>query len=257
MILDRVRHQKPGQPGRQTEDRCGTPNGPCRDETWSAGTTDKGSGRGHLLAQALTRETIELGALEPLDDEIAAGHFSGLFDWLRQNVHAVAATVSMPELIRNATGKPLSFEGVSFIRIKDGKIANLQYSRYWAQKQGKRAIGSPGNLLVAGGTKSTAELVAGTQKGILVTRTWYIRMVDPQTVLLTGLTRDGTFYIENGQIKHPVKNFRFNESPVIMLNNIEELGKSVRISGDESPFTMMIPPMKLRDFTFTSLSDAV
>ena len=141
--------------------------------------------------------------------------------------------------------------------VENGKIANLEYSRFWAQKQGKRAIGSPGNLLVAGGTKSTAELVAGTQKGILVTRTWYIRMVDPQTVLLTGLTRDGTFYIENGQIKHPVKNFRFNESPVIMLNNIEELGKPVRVAGDESSFVMMIPPMKLRDFTFTSLSDAV
>ena len=141
--------------------------------------------------------------------------------------------------------------------VENGKVVNLEYSRFWAQKQGKRAIGSPGNLLVAGGDKSTAELVAGTQKGILVTRTWYIRMVDPQTVLLTGLTRDGTFYIENGQLKYPVKNFRFNESPVIMLNNIEELGKPVRVAGDESSFVMMIPPMKLRDFTFTSLSDAV
>ncbi|MEO8673191.1 MAG: metallopeptidase TldD-related protein, partial [Tahibacter sp.] len=96
-----------------------------------------------------------------------------------------------------------------------------------------------------------------TKKGILVTRTWYIRMVDPQTVLLTGLTRDGTFYIENGEIKYPIKNFRFNESPVIMLNNIEEIGKPVRVGDDESPFAMMIPPLKIRDFTFTSLSDAV
>ncbi|UBB26766.1 TldD/PmbA family protein [Pseudoxanthomonas japonensis] len=141
--------------------------------------------------------------------------------------------------------------------VENGKIANLDYSRFWAQKQGKRAVGSPGNLLMAGGDKSTAELVKSTQKGILVTRTWYIRLVDPQTVLLTGLTRDGTFYIENGEIKYPVKNFRFNESPVIMLNNIEELGKPVRVAGDESSFVMMIPPMKLRDFTFTSLSDAV
>jgi predicted Zn-dependent protease len=141
--------------------------------------------------------------------------------------------------------------------VENGKVVNLEYSRYWAQKQGKRATGSAGNLLMSGGTKSTAELVKGTQKGILVTRTWYIRMVDPQTVLLTGLTRDGTFYIENGEIKYPVKNFRFNESPVIMLNNIEELGKPVRVAGDESSFVMMIPPMKLRDFTFTSLSDAV
>lgn len=141
--------------------------------------------------------------------------------------------------------------------IENGKVANLAYSRYWAQKQGKTANAQPGNLLMGGGSKSIAELVRGTEKGILVTRTWYIRMVDPQTVLLTGLTRDGTFYIENGQIKHPVKNFRFNESPVIMLNNIDELGKPVRVAGDESSFVMMIPPMKLRDFTFTSLSDAV
>ena len=141
--------------------------------------------------------------------------------------------------------------------IDKGKVVALNYSRYWAQKQGKQAVASPGNLIMAGGTKSTADLVRGTERGVLVTRTWYIRMVDPQTVLLTGLTRDGTFYIENGQIKHPIKNFRFNESPVIMLNNVEEFGRPVRVSGDESPFTMMIPAMKLRDFTFTSLSDAV
>jgi len=141
--------------------------------------------------------------------------------------------------------------------IENGKVADLNYSRFWAQKQGRTANARPGNLLMSGGDKSTADLVRGTQRGILVTRTWYIRMVDPQTVLLTGLTRDGTFYIENGQIKHPVKNFRFNESPVIMLNNIDELGKPVRVAGDESDFVMMIPPMRLRDFTFTSLSDAV
>ena len=141
--------------------------------------------------------------------------------------------------------------------VKDGKVMALNYSRYWAQKHGKRAVGTPGNLIMSGGDKSTADLVRTTQKGILVTRTWYIRMVDPQTVLLTGLTRDGTFYIEDGEIRHPVKNFRFNESPVIMLNNIEELGRPVRVAGDESSFVMMIPPMKLRDFTFTSLSDAV
>lgn len=141
--------------------------------------------------------------------------------------------------------------------IDKGKVAYLEYSRYWAKQKGKEAKGSPGNLIMAGGTKSTMDLVKGTQKGILVTRTWYIRMVDPQTVLLTGLTRDGTFYIENGEIKYPIKNFRFNESPVIMLNNVEELGKPVRVGDDESPFVMMIPPMKIRDFTFTSLSDAV
>ncbi len=93
--------------------------------------------------------------------------------------------------------------------------------------------------------------MAGTKRGILVTRTWYIRTVDPQTLLYTGLTRDGTFFIEDGKIAFPIKNMRFNESPVIMLNNIEALGKPQRMNGN------LIPPMKIRDFTFSSLSDAV
>jgi predicted Zn-dependent protease len=141
--------------------------------------------------------------------------------------------------------------------IKNGKIASMNYSPFWGKKQGQRAVGQPGNIIMSGGSKSTEELVASTKKGILVTRTWYIRMVDPQTVLLTGLTRDGTFYIENGKIKHPVKNFRFNESPVTMLNNIEELGRPEVLAGDESQFQLLIPAMKVRDFNFTSLSDAV
>ena len=141
--------------------------------------------------------------------------------------------------------------------IKNGKVSALDYSLFWAKKQGVRAVGAPGNMIMAGTSKSTQELIANTKKGVLVTRTWYIRMVDPQSVLLTGLTRDGTFYIENGKIKHPIKNFRFNESPVTMLNNIEEIGKPVVIAGDESSYSLMIPPMKVRDFNFTSLSDAV
>jgi predicted Zn-dependent protease len=91
----------------------------------------------------------------------------------------------------------------------------------------------------------------------LVTRLWYIRSVDPQTLLLTGLTRDGTFFIENGQIKFPIKNLRFNESPIIMLNNIDELGIPERCVSGESTAHYVLPPMRLRDFTFTSLSDAV
>ncbi|MCP3734743.1 TldD/PmbA family protein [Sphingomonas sp. RP10(2022)] len=171
----------------------------------------------------------------------------------RVNIYADPAHPEAPALPWDGDGLPRSRLQI----VRDGKIASLDYSRYWAQKQGKPATASPGNIIMAGGTKSTADLVRGTQKGILVTRTWYIRMVDPQTVLLTGLTRDGTFYIENGEIKYPLKNFRFNESPVIMLNNIDELGKPVRVKGDESDTIMMLPPMRLRDFTFTSLSDAV
>ncbi|MBD2704121.1 TldD/PmbA family protein [Spirosoma sp. BT702] len=135
--------------------------------------------------------------------------------------------------------------------IEKGVVKNLSYSRYWAEKKGVKAVPPPANFIMEGGTQSLADMIKSTEKGILVTRFWYIRTVDPQTLLYTGLTRDGTFYIENGQIKFPVKNFRFNESPVIMLNNLEALGKPVRMGGN------LIPPMKIRDFTFTSLSDAV
>jgi len=135
--------------------------------------------------------------------------------------------------------------------IDAGVATNLYYSRYWAQKQGRPALPPPGNILMAGGSGSLEELIRDTRRGVLVTRTWYIRTVDPQTLLYTGLTRDGTFYVENGRIRYAVKNFRFNESPVIMLNNLDALATPVRTQGN------MIPPMRVRDFTFSSLSDAV
>lgn len=167
----------------------------------------------------------------------------------RVNIYTDPANPTVPAMPWDGDGLPRERTKI----IDAGKVANLQYSRYWASKQGKPETAGWGNTIMEGGTKSTAELIASTERGILVTRTWYIRMVDPQTVLLTGLTRDGTFYIENGQLMYPIKNFRFNESPVIMLNNIDELGRSVRVEDG----AMMVPPMKLRDFTFTSLSDAV
>lgn len=135
--------------------------------------------------------------------------------------------------------------------IEKGVVKNLAYSRFWAQKQGVKDLPPPGGFIMEGGNESLADLIKNTKKGILVTRFWYIRAVDPQTLLYTGLTRDGTFYIEDGKIKHPIKNFRFNESPVIMLNNVEAMGKPVRVNGS------LIPPLKIRDFTFSSLSDAV
>jgi len=141
--------------------------------------------------------------------------------------------------------------------IDKGVVKNLSYSRYWADKKGVKPVPGPSNIIMEGGNSSIEEMIASTERGILVSRLWYIRMVDQQTLLLTGLTRDGTFYIENGKIKFPVKNFRFNESPVIMLNNVEALGKPERSISVESYQSYMIPPMKIRDFTFSSLSDAV
>jgi predicted Zn-dependent protease len=146
--------------------------------------------------------------------------------------------------------------------IKNGVVSNLFYDRYWATQKNVEAVPFPGNAIMEGGNASMEDMIKDTKRGVLVTRFWYIRPVDPQTLLFTGLTRDGTFYIENGKIKHPIKNFRFNESPIIMLNNLEAMGKPVRAvtsegGGPGGGMNLMIPLMKIRDFTFTSLSDAV
>ncbi len=110
--------------------------------------------------------------------------------------------------------------------IKNGVVSGLFYDRYWASQKNVAPVPLPSNAIMQGGTASLEDMIRDTAKGVLVTRFWYIRAVDPQTLLFTGLTRDGTFYIENGKIKYPIKNFRFNESPIIMLNNLETLGKT-------------------------------
>src|SRR3954453_672972 len=110
---------------------------------------------------------------------------------------------------------------------------------------------------MVGGDATTEQMIASTDRGILVTRLWYLRQVDPRTVLYTGLTRDGTFLIENGKISKSVKNLRFNESPLFMLNNLEALGRAVRVAGTEAGGDVVMPSLKVKDFNFTSLSDAV
>jgi predicted Zn-dependent protease len=144
--------------------------------------------------------------------------------------------------------------------IENGGLSNLNYSRYWADRQGVQPTGFPSGWYMDGGNATVDEMIRSTERGLLLTRFWYIRGVDPRTILYTGLTRDGTFLIENGEVSHPVKNFRWNESPIFMLNNIEMMGEPVRISsGESSGLTnaVVVPPLKVRDFTFTSLSDAI
>jgi predicted Zn-dependent protease len=101
--------------------------------------------------------------------------------------------------------------------------------------------------------KTVDQMIASTDRGVLVTRLWYIREVDPYEKILTGMTRDGTFYIENGKLQHGVRNFRFNESLIHTLANVEQMGTPVRASGEES-FDMVVPPMKVRDFNFTEVT---
>ena len=171
----------------------------------------------------------------------------------RVNIYSDPSHPDLPTRVWGGDGQPQ----IKRSWIEKGVIKNLNYSRFWAQKKGVQPIPYPNGIIMEGGTQSLEELIKGTEKGILVTRLWYIRPVDPQTLLFTGLTRDGTFYIENGQIKFPIKNFRFNESPVIMLNNLDALGKTERTVSGESGQSALIPPMRIRDFTFSSLSDAI
>ncbi|MCC6928192.1 MAG: TldD/PmbA family protein [Gemmatimonadaceae bacterium] len=141
--------------------------------------------------------------------------------------------------------------------IKDGVLKTLYYSRFWARKKGVQPTGAPTSFIMSGTNASIDDLIASTTRGILVTRLWYLREVDPRTILYTGLTRDGTFLIENGKIARAVKNFRFNDSPLFMLNNVEALGRPERLAGTEAGGAVVVPAVKARDFNFTSLSDAV
>ncbi len=104
-----------------------------------------------------------------------------------------------------------------------------------------------------GPTQTVDQMVASTQRGVLVTRLWYIREVDPYEKILTGMTRDGTFLVENGKVRHGIRNFRFNQSLIAMLSQAEALGTPVRASGEES-FDMVVPAMKVRDFNFTEVT---
>jgi predicted Zn-dependent protease len=166
-------------------------------------------------------------------------------------------------LSATAPGAPFDSGGLPTRRmdfVREGVVRNLNYGRYWARKQGKEPTAGATNLIIDGGNVSVEEMIRTTERGVLVTRLWYIRLVDPQTVLFTGLTRDGTFLIEAGRLKSAVNNFRFNETPVKMLSNIEAMSPVTRITGSErvgASLPILAPALKVRDFSFTSLSEAV
>ena len=154
-------------------------------------------------------------------------------------------------------GQPFDAEGVPLRRIvwiEKGVLKNLAYTRFWAEKHGKQPTGFPGfsGLALVGGTRSTEELIAGCERGVLVTHFFYIRSLDPRTVLQTGLTRDGAFLIEKGHITQALKNFRWNERPLLMLNRLEDIGRP-----EPTAAGRLMPALRVRDFNFTSLSDAV
>jgi predicted Zn-dependent protease len=140
--------------------------------------------------------------------------------------------------------------------ISDGVLENLTCSRFWASKTGTPALAPPSSVLLDGSDVELIDLVRAADRAVLVTRFWYNRMLDPRTILATGLTRDGTFLIEQGKITTAVKNFRYNESPVTLLENVLALGRPQRVVTGGGR-VMVVPPMVVKDFNFASLSDAV
>jgi predicted Zn-dependent protease len=151
-------------------------------------------------------------------------------------------------------GAPFDFEGLPVKAtkwIEAGVIKALTYGRYWASKQNQKPTGSPNGWTLASGNMSRAELLEGVKRGVLITRFWYLRDLDPQALLVTGLTRDGTFSITNGEVAGPVNNFRFNESPIQMLAKCDAVGPSWLADG------MRVPGLRTHEFNLASISEAV
>jgi predicted Zn-dependent protease len=165
------------------------------------------------------------------------------------------------------SGAPFDGEGIprqSLALVENGVVRNLVYAQKSAKLAGAAPTGhgfplptemgeAPMNIVVEGGTTSLEEMIASTERGILVTRLWYIREVEPYEKVMTGMTRDGTFLVEGGKVTRGLRNFRFNESLVEMLSNVESLGPSVRAAGEEA-FEMVVPAMKVRDFHFSEVT---
>ncbi len=140
--------------------------------------------------------------------------------------------------------------------IENGVIKTLAVDRYWAKKTKTEPVPLSGGLILEGSDKTLDALIAETERALLVTRFWYIRTVNPLNATVTGLTRDGVWLVEKGKVVHPVNNFRFNDSPVNLLKNLEATSIPVRAGGSEFS-SMIVPAIRARDFLFTSKSDAV
>jgi PmbA protein len=164
-------------------------------------------------------------------------------------------------------GAPFDGEGVPRQRVslvEGGIPKNLVYSRVAAKVAGKTPTGhgfalpneygeAPMNLVFGGGDSTVEKMIASTVRGLLITRLWYIREVDPYEKVMTGMTRDGLFLVEKGQVTGAVRNFRFNQSLIEMLKNVEMMGPAVRATGEEA-FEMVVPAMKVRDFHFSEVT---
>lgn len=155
-----------------------------------------------------------------------------------------------------SAGQPLQRQ----VWVNAGRLENLARSRFWAEQLGQEPLPGMSNLIMQGGDDSLEDMIASTERGVLLTRFWYIRGLNPRIISYTGLTRDGTFLIENGRITRPVTNFRFNQSLVEMLQNVQMVGPSVRVAASENSSVstpIVVPTLKVANFNLSSVSDAI
>ena len=236
-----------------------------------------------------TEKTIERAIASRNPQEIAPGDYTVIFEpqamasllpWVIWNLDARAADEGRSFMSRNDDSgnrvgerlfsplvrvqrnpaHPLLQSGTFFGNglpnnyleiIKDGIPQTLSYSRYWAKQQSTQPTGGFYPIVMSGSNRTTEELIAETERGILVTRAWYVRYVNPRTLEVTGMTRDGTFLIEDGKIAYPIKNLRFNQCLPEMLHNVAAVGKVKRCGSG------VIPVCKVKNFHFSSITDSV
>jgi predicted Zn-dependent protease len=169
----------------------------------------------------------------------------------RLNLYSDPMHAAMPVPPSTREGIPASRMSI----VTGGVLENLEYSRFWAQEKKKDPTPGPVNYILESSKPATSmdDMIKGMERGLVISRFWYVRLVDPRTIMLTGLTRDGLWWVEKGQIRYPVRNLRFNQSVLAMLApwNVEAIGAPQRLS------PLMVPALKLSQFAFTSVSDAI
>jgi predicted Zn-dependent protease len=147
--------------------------------------------------------------------------------------------------------------------VRNGVVENLVYSRFWAKQKGKEPTPGPVNGIIESSQApvSVEDMIKSMDRGLLLGRFWYIRNLDPRTIMQTGLTRDGIWYVEKGKIQYPVQNFRFNQSVMQLLapGNIDMIGRPERVGSSEGQggSSSLLPALKVKEFHFSSQSEAV
>ena len=255
-----------------------------RNTAWSVSQLSLEQTTKQVIARALSSRNpreVKPGRYTVIFDAAA---FGSLLPWVMWNMDARAADEGRSFMSRtDENGKPIGnlvgeqmfsplvqvqrnsahplLQGSTFFNnglgnyyreiIKDGITQTLSYSRYWAQEQGKEPTGNIYPIVMTGSEQSLEDLIAQTERGILVSRAWYVRYINPRTLEVTGMTRDGTFWLENGQVAYPIKNLRFNQSLPDMLQNVDALSMVKRCGSN------VVPGVRVKEFNFSSITDSI